>query len=90
MSPYTTLGDIKQIGTVSRQPLFSVNLKSNTMKNTLQRYDIFSYYQTLLYISTNSLVIFWILPSDFSCSHEGDRLDRSFHSPLYIRVWKTF
>ena len=60
------------------------------MKNTLQRYDIFSYYQTLLYISTNSLVIFWILPSDFSCSHEGDRLDRSFHFPLYIRIWKAF
>ena len=60
------------------------------MKNTLQRYDIFSYYQTLLYISTNSLVIFWILPSNFSGSHEGDRLDRSFHFPLYIRVWKAF
>ena len=60
------------------------------MKNTLQRYDIFSYYQTLLYISTNSLVIFWILPSDFSCSNEGDRLDRCFHFPLYIRVWKDF
>ena len=60
------------------------------MKNTLQRYDIFSYYQTLLYISTNSLVIFWILPSDFSYSHEGDRLDLSFHFRLYIRVWKAF
>ena len=60
------------------------------MKNTLQRYDIFSYYQTLLYISTNSLVILLVLPSDFSCSHEGDRLDHSFHFPLYIRVWKAF
>jgi hypothetical protein len=60
------------------------------MKNTLQRYDIFSYYQTLLYISTNSLVIFLVLPSDFSSSHEGERIDHSFHFPLYIRVWKAF
>jgi len=33
--------NIKKKRLSSRQPIFIVNLKSNTMKNTVQRYDIF-------------------------------------------------
>ncbi len=44
---YTCRREIKKL-IVSRQPIF-VNLKSNTMKNTLQRYDILQLFARILH-----------------------------------------